>query len=195
MYRRVFALALGIVALAQPALAQVPDPAMSTATSASGHILMSPGGGYESLADAGLTITVVINDSGGSPISGVAADRIRLDSSNPADLVECAADNIADGATDGTGTTTFSGILFGGGFKQGDLRVYVDGVAIPSVIDIEINSPDNDASLQVDIVDVVNFAADLALPTAFRSDLWRDDVTDIADISVFSSFFVDFCAP
>jgi len=193
MLRRVFALALGIVALAQPALAQVPDPAMSTATSASGHILMSLGGGYASLADAGLTITVVINDSGGSPVSGVAANRIRLDSSNVADLVECPTDNTADAATDLTGTTTFSGILFGGGFKQGDLRVYVDGVAIPSVIDIEINSTDLNADLLNNIADLGAFASDLAQPFVFRSDLWRDDVMDIADLAVYALFFADSC--
>lgn len=178
-----------------PAAAQFPDPARCTATSAEGHIFISPIGGHQSLADAGLTIAVQIFDSSMVPLAGVAPGRITLDSVNPADLSECAGDRIADAATDANGMTTFSGVLAGGGFTQGGLQVYVDGAAVgtPPLL-IEVNSSDLDGDLDSDITDLAAFAAEyFSGPFSFRADLWRDGVRDIADLSVFATHFSTAC--
>lgn len=183
-----FALHLAFVL---PAHAQTgdPDPTTSTATSNSGHILITPEGSGESLAAAGLTITVTVRDDTGATVPNVDRSRIRLGSPS-GDIQFCPGEGVAEFDTDSNGMTTFSGALRGGGHADGDLLVYVDDQPLTgSPLDIEVNSPDITADVKVNLSDIAELAQDLKGGTfRFRTDLWRDDVIDLVDLSLLALY-------
>jgi len=179
---------------ASPARSQ--DPNNCDVQVNAGHALISPLGEFPSLSSQGLTITVTIRDGLNQPIQGVTNDRITL-GSQAGTLVFCPTDNYADGSTDASGQTTFSGSMTGGGFAQ-DLRVYIDGLEIPVPLALEVNGPDLSQDLQIDLVDLSNLAQDIELgPVIFRSDLWRDNLLDLADAVLFMTSYTDVgpCVP
>ena len=99
-------------------------------------------------------------------------------------LAFCTDGNMAGQATDSEGYTYFSAPLYGGGWSQNDLRVYVCNTPLSSAyLPLWINSPDIDGDLEVNLSDVQLFAVDFYGAYAYRSDLFYDGVINLSDLS------------
>ena len=107
--------------------ASAPDPLMSTATSAAGHVLLCPSDDTPTLASLGLSIDVTLRDAGGVPCVGIAETQIWLpqfsadcsggccgvphNPGNPHHSAvgdSCSRTPNPDSPTNGSGLTTFS---------------------------------------------------------------------------------------
>jgi hypothetical protein len=170
-------------------MAGIPDPANSTASSASGCIDITPGGNGPTLANEGLTISVHVEDSGSVPIPGYPFQDIWWDDNGTGDLAMCQGGSVADGNTDGNGDTTIGGAAAGGGWTQAGVQVYLAGVGItgsPSLL-IDVNSPDISGDLSVNLVDLGTFSNDFNNPAYnFRSDFTCDLTENLADVGRFA---------
>ena len=186
-------LASDATALTVPIL---PDPYLSSATSAPGTINITPGGHGLSLADEGLTVQVTIVDTGGMPVPSFPFMDLWLDDSGTGDISLCPNGCVADTDTDANGRTTISRAACGGGWTVSGLRVWIAGDPIMGTpaLDINVNSPDLNGDLVVDILDLANFAIDYADPTYnFRSDMTCDGIENIADIGEFAMHYGETC--
>lgn len=187
---------LGIASLA---MAGIPDENNSSATSNSGTMMNTPGGNGSTFAGQNCVITVTVMDGAtpAAPIAGYPFQDIWVDDAGDGSISLCQGGSAADANTDGLGVTTISGLMNAGGYTQAGVRVYLAGVAIigtPALL-INMNSPDNNADLIVNIADIGNFSIDLAsVPaTSWRSDLVPDGTINIADIGEFSFWINDEC--
>jgi hypothetical protein len=182
-----FALVLGMTSLA---MAGIPSPANSSASSATGCFDMTPAGTGTTLSNEGLTISVHVEDSANVPIPGYPFQDIWWDDNGNGDLALCQGGTVADGNTNGTGDTTISGAGAGGGWTQAGLRVYLAGVPITSsgsLLGIEVNSPDINGDIVVNLADLGDFAADFNDPAYnFRSDFTCDGAENLADVGDFA---------
>lgn len=183
-------LVLGLTSLA---MAGIPDPDNSTAQSGSGCIDITPGGNGPTLGNEGLTISVSVVDAGGLAIPGYPFQDIWWDDNGNGDLAMCQGGSVADANTDASGNTTISGSAAGGGWTQAQCRVYLAGVAVlgpaltNGLLPLEVNSPDINGDLKVDLVDLGAFAQDFNNPPYdFRSDFTCDGVENLADVGRFA---------
>lgn len=150
------------------------------------------------------TISVTLTDENGSPIVGYPANQLGL-ASSAGGWIECAGNEIAaDGPTDGTGTTTFSGALHAiGTTGPGELMVLTindpDANAITysgggGGLDIRVNSADLDGfDGLVNLVDVGTFSIDFSGAYDFRSDFNWNGVLNLVDVGDFSLVVGDEC--
>ena len=162
------------------------------AESATGDLLITPGGSGSSLAELGLTITVTILEcDGGGGLPGYPADAVHLVSRGDVKICEGLA--IADADTDQDGKTTFSGVLAGGGYGE-DLAVALSGVVQSQLLMIRVNSPDINGDLIVDLVDVGLFAQDFSNGSYdFRSDFSHDGLENLSDVGIFARHIGESC--
>jgi len=179
---------LALSALGVAATSDLPDPDLSTASSAAGTITISPTVGFPSLAAAGLTVSVTLLDPQGMVIAGYPfQDIVLMDNAGGTELSFCAnARWLADLNTNGSGTTTIGGLARGGGSTQGGLQVVVAGTPLNGApLDIAVNSPDMNGDLYVNMVDVAHFAIAYNNETGydFEIDLNGDGVENLLDIS------------
>ncbi len=219
MLRRTFLLApvlasaLVAGALAQPGVAPstsgagIPDLPQCTVTCAAGQratVRVSPGAGglplTQAFTDDGFpidaTITLTVRDGAGAPVPSLPAEDLWL-VSTAGGLVFCPGGTIADGPTDAAGTTTFSGLLHGGGWTDPAaerLRVMVFGDPVGGQdVDVQVVSADITGNLDVDLGDVGAFAIDYFNDFHVRSDLRRDGVIDIWDVLDFKEALGSSC--
>jgi hypothetical protein len=216
-------LALGLVlGLTSLASANIPDGTVSLATSGTGTLYIAPGGGGETLASVGATITVTVNATGPVPIANYPFQDIWVISvaTPPADpladvggyMIQCNGGSAADANTDVNGQATISGTIAGGGqvypsgtagFTAG-LRVSLAGIPVTGganngILDIAVNSPDISTrpgtltNLKVDLGDIGPFSTDLKTVYDFRSDYFDDGTINLADIGIFSVYIGDVC--
>ena len=174
----------------------IPDPERSSATSAAGFIMITPGGTGPSLGDEGLTITVTVLDANGDPIIGFPFQDFWWSDESYVDIALCPGGCAADANTDASGETTISGAACGGGWTLGGLRVFVAGVPIVGTptLEIDVNSPDLNGDRIVDVADLGDFAIDYADPAYhFRSDFTGDGIEDIADVGEFAIHYGEMC--
>lgn len=187
-------LVLGMTSLA---MAGIPSPANSTAGSAAGCFDITPGGNGPTLGNEGLTISVTVVDGGGLPIPGYPFQDIWWDDNGNGDIALCQGGSVADANTDGSGNTTISGATAGGGWTQAGVRVYLAGVPITStgsLLAIEVNSPDINGDITVNLVDLGTFAADFNAPAYnFRSDFTCDGFENLADVGRFAIHNAEVC--
>lgn len=164
-------------------------------SSAGGDVLITPAGNGPSLADAGATITVTIADNCGGPIAGYPFQDIWWNDPGTGELSFCLGGSIADGNTNATGTTTISGSARGGGFTQQGALVYVSGMPMLDYpLAFEVNSPDLNGDLTVNLADVGEFATDFHnAQYDFRSDLARDGAENLADVGVLAAHVGETC--
>jgi hypothetical protein len=104
----------------------------------------------------------------------------------------------ADRNTDLNGLTEFRRGLRGGGWSTGPLTLYLtgspaadycrDGAPFPPIA-MRFNSPDINADLQVNLIDVVLFTQDFYGDYAYRSDFVWDGVIDLLDLAVLAESF------
>jgi len=202
--------ALFVVALAVGASAGIPDTNNSTASAANcGRYTVAPGGGSTTLGDDGYTVTVTVLDINGDAVVGLPATDMYLWHD---DLATCPGTfSEADGPTDGTGTTTFSGTIYAG--VAGDagqgidcdtafLYVYALGIILNQAnpVCVATDSPDLNGDLSVGVTDFAKFAADFnclaqAIPCDPCHDYDESGDTNVTDFAVFGSYFNDSVCP
>jgi hypothetical protein len=146
--------------------------------------------------DATITVTLIGND--GSPMVGVPATSIWL-RTTAGGLVVCPGGSIADGPTDGSGRTTFSQAIAGGGYTNpgGGERTEVVAMGAPLAqkLDIQFNSADISGNLVVNIADVALFAGDWMGPYAYRSDFYWDGLINLSDLVQLAHSYGAACPP
>jgi hypothetical protein len=164
-------------------------------SSAGGDVLITPAGNGPTLDELGTVIQITLLDSCGDPIGGYPFLDIWWDDTGDGSLSMCQGGSVADGNTNGSGTTTISSAAAGGGFTQDGAYVYVAGLAIvDSPLAFEVNSPDLDGDRSVNLADVGAFAVDFHNGTYdFRSDLARDGTENLADIGVLATHMGENC--
>ena len=195
MNKRLLSLAVAgsmLLGLAGVAAAGIPDDVTSTASSAGGTVLITPGSTGGTIAAAGATITVTVLDAGSLPVANFPAQDIYLDDSGDFAIALCQGGSTADANTDALGVTTISGVVGGGGFTL-LTQVYISGTPLAGApLNVALNSPDVNGSLVVDLVDFAAFGNDFGT-TAFRSDFVFDGVVDLSDFSRFGQAFGETC--
>lgn len=194
----VLLLVLSLPALAYGQCMPLPDFDLSIAQfrDSSSHVyplslMMVPNGSGEPLDEATLPdgrkingqIVVWLLDGVGRGRADMPPAEILLESPGSI-LAFCTDGNMAGQATDSEGYTYFSAPLYGGGWSQNDLRVYVCNTPLSSAyLPLWINSPDIDGDLEVNLSDVQLFAEDFFGAYAYRSDLSYDGVINLSDLS------------
>ena len=189
------AILLGLVNVAM-ADSRIPDPTKCSATSASGSINITPAGHGPALGELGLMIQITIVDPAGYPLPGFPFQDIWLDDAGTYEISMCPNGCVADANTDENGRTTISRIPCGGGSTMSGLRAIVIGEPITGTrpLDINVNSPDLNGDLVVNVLDLANLAMDYADPAYnFRSDMTCDGLENIADIGEFAMHYGELC--
>lgn len=190
--------AILLLALAIRATAGVGNPEIDRLWTTDGsrdHLTITPGGTGLALEDAVGVIHVRVVAASGEALVGYPAQDLVVVSVDPDELRFCVDGATADGATDANGETTFTGVLRGGGSTQSG--ILVEGPSVPCSappLPIEVNSPDLNGDLRVDVRDVGLFAGDFGASTySFRSDLNPDGRVDLADLGVFAQALGEEC--
>lgn len=186
MNKRLLSLAVAgtmLLGLAGFATAGVPDDVNSTASSASGTVLITPAGTGDTLASKGLTVSVQVLDVNSDAIAGYPFQDIYLDDDSTGDISLCQGGSVADGNTNVTGDTTISGAIAGGGFTQNGMQVFLAGAPLAgTALSIDVVSCDINGDLKVDLGDIGDFAVDFNGTYNFRSDFVFDAQINLADI-------------
>jgi hypothetical protein len=135
-----------------------------------------------SLVDA--TVHVLARDDAGLPEPGVDAEGWNLVWTGGG-VHACGGGLPADHATLADGTTEWAGPLRAGGHSHGLVRVFTWGnpVFTNDGQPLQVNSPDLNGDLEINLLDVPLFAQDFLGGTYdFRSDLHYDGVVNLSDI-------------
>jgi hypothetical protein len=178
---------LMVLGLSGLAAAGIPDDTLSTVSSGSGTLLVTPQGTGQTLAAQGVTIFLTVRDTGGAPINLYPFQDMWVDDSGDGSIALCQGGSLADGSTNTAGATTFSGAFSAGGFTQAGLQVYLAGTPVVGggsngVLAIDVNSPDITGDLRVNLADVGEFGIDFGGAYNFRSDFQSDGVINLADV-------------
>lgn len=137
-----------------------------------------PYGGYE---DA--TITLTLLDGLDNPISNFPREDIWLESRDGG-MVICSGGTNPDTNTDVNGMTVWANPLFAGGHSEAVTEVLVNGSTLDLTpgVNLNINSPDLNGDLVVNLSDVQIFSADFYSEYQFRSDFFRDGMINLSDL-------------
>jgi hypothetical protein len=182
------------------------DACSSSASSIGGCWLVCPQGDGDRLDATGATISVVVKDQAGAPIPGIPAADFWLMSCTDPGLVLCAGGGAinASAATDVNGETTIDAAMGAGGCDVTGVVVVVQGVVLEDVnascaalcLPLLAVSPDIDANLLVDVVDLGLFAQSYTSPPkAYVAclDYNCDNAIDLIDFSLFSQHYLHRC--
>jgi hypothetical protein len=178
------------------------SPCNSSATSPAGVIFACPMGDGDALNVLGLTITVTVLDNvgGGSPIPGIPATDMWLISCNDLlNLCNGSSAITASAATDVNGQSTFTGDIAAGGCDNGGVRVVVQGIVIGAgicadpCVPVKVRSSDLNASGVPDITDFSTFASGYPVDPAVNDcrDFNNDSKVDVVDFAKFSQHYDD----
>ncbi len=136
-------------------------------------------------ADGGIvdaTITLLFEDEFLNPIPDFPKEDMWLESADGG-LVPCMGGSSADQNTDENGLTYWGNPLVAGGYSQAACVVVVNGNPLTEQgLPIQFNSPDINGDWTVNLMDVGAFSTNLYGPYHFRSDLYFDGVTNLADV-------------
>lgn len=192
-------LVLAVAASAWAGDPTIPDLSPSWCEAAPGRLVIVPSGEGPALIDQGVEVHVWLRDGWDQPIANYPFQDVWLDDPGTGDIALCQGGFMADANTDAEGHCVFTAALFGGGWTQNGMSVYVSGVAVPQtprgsdyVLDLQVNSPDINGDRAVNLADISIFAGDLTGYT-FRSDFNHDNALDLGDISLFSGWLGSLC--
>lgn len=185
---------LMVLGVASLAMANVPDGALSTATSASGCLRVVPDGTGDALSAGGLTVTVTVNDGNGNPIAGYPFQDVNLvDNAGGADVSLCTSGWAASANTNASGVTTITGPGFGGGSTQSGMRVSLAGTVVTGspALSIDVVSADMDGNLSVALLDLSAVPSGFAARFQngvydFESDYNCDGTENLLDVTKFA---------
>lgn len=135
---------LMVIGMTGLAMAGIPDPTNSTASSGAGCVEIANDGNGKSLAAAGLTVTVTVRDANGDPIAGYPFQDVWLgDNSGGTEITLCNGGNSASVNTNASGVTTITGSIAGGGSTTSGMQVYLAGVPLNgAALLLDAASPD-----------------------------------------------------
>jgi hypothetical protein len=168
-------------------------PPVVLVESAGGDLLVSPAGTGPTLDSMGGTVTVTITDACGDPLVGFPRQDVWLDDEGSGTFTPCVQGTLADANSDGQGRLVFAGALAAGGSTDHGLRVVLLGSAIGSLLPFRVVSPDFDADLVVDLVDIGAFAQSYGTAYDLRFDLNFDGVISLPDIGEFARHLGEGC--
>lgn len=135
-------------------------------------------------ASANATITLLLLDAGGVPVTNFPSEDIWVQAEDEG-IAICGNFGLwPDTDTDQDGQTQWFQRPRGGGYSEGPLIVYF--VATPlsgPPLELYFNSPDINCDRTVNLSDVGWFALDFFGAYHFRSDLHRDGVINLSDVS------------
>jgi hypothetical protein len=203
MLRR-FLLGIMVVSLATLAWAGIPDPANSSVTWAapSGslvHIIPDGTGTPLNFVFAGPrptsgqvdgTIEITLLDANNVPVSEYSFEDLWLECDGVAFCAAIPA-TPSTGSTDEFGNTEWSGALFGGGNGY-EIYIKVGGTTLPTPVPYYVNSPDFNADLAVNALDVVPFFAVYG-GTDFEADFNWDNAVNALDVVPFFATYGSEC--
>jgi hypothetical protein len=208
--RMIFSVVFVFLFVALPAWAQlngVPDPTLSTAWMADQGpepltLMITPDGtgGYFSeartpdgtLADA--TITLLLMDFSNTPIGYFPREDLWIQAENGGIAFCGIYDLWADDDTGPDGQTIWSQRPRGGGYSEGPMIVYVNGTPLSGTpLELYFNSPDISSDGRVSLGDVTFFAIDFYGGFHFRSDLHRDGVINLSDVTPLAKWMGRVC--
>jgi len=181
-------------------LPPLPESMAETSAFEQVSLLCSPDGTGRSLTEAmtrwggvvDATVTVTLRSWNYDPIPNYPAEDIWLESTSGG-MSACLGGAIADGPTDVHGQTRFTVPLQAGGHTDpvaGEkLQVVVNGSPLSaSRLDIQINSPDLDGDLDVDLTDVVIFVQSyFSGNDDYAVDFHCDGSINLSDLVVMAS--------
>ena len=197
---RIWFLLFTVVFLTSPCLAQIgiPDLSYSLAFIAyegpgTPSLLVVPDGNGSLFTEAhdeegnvvDATITLIIRDSGGVPISNYPAEDCWLVSEDGG-MVSCVGGVIASFSTDFSGMTQWVNPLFAGGYSLAPVRILIPGEPLPITLDLNFNSPDMNGDLVVNLADVALFASCYFTGYCYPADYDNNGVLNLADLSFFA---------
>jgi len=139
------------------------------------------------------TIEVYIRNSAGQGIPGIDPGDILLGAPN---VVFCPGGNEPDYPTDPNGYTQFALPSCGGGCSENfELGGYLSGAPFLQnpIPHIKINSPDTNADLVVNLIDLSAFTAAYYSPTTYCFDYYWDGVMNLLDLALFSQHYDHQC--
>ncbi len=181
-----------MVGLAPFAWALIPDPDLSSATTAATEqvsIFSIPDGTGDPLNNAfvfgggrtNATVTLTVVDDAMTPIFNYPAEDMWIESDTP-DIVLCLDGSIADANTDVNGQTTFSQALKAG-LNGAGLKVIINSDPLTQEpLDFLFNSPDMSGDLVVNLTDIVLFADIYFTAYGYAADFYWDGVVNLSDI-------------
>lgn len=183
------AIAGSMILMSGLAIAGVPSETLSSASAAAGCISITPAGTGATLASKGLTVSVTVLDGNGDPIDAYPFSDVWFDDDGTDDISLCQGGSVADANTDASGNTTISGAIAGGGATQAGMNVYLAGVKLSGpAIAIDVNSPDLNKDLIVNLQDLSLFSADFnSGADPFRSDFSCDGEVNLVDLGQFAA--------
>jgi len=161
-------------------------------------VLVCPQGDGPTLAEAGAIITLTYTDlPGGQPLSGIGP--AWSPGGCNGGIVWCGANPTSDGPTDANGQTTVSGSFAGGGYDT-EIQWLIGGMPLPfcyeQYVPLVLVSPDINADLAVDIVDLSLFAVGFNSPPKPydpRLDFDGDGTVDLVDFAMFAGHYLHGC--
>jgi hypothetical protein len=131
------------------------------------------------------TITLYIRDSQGVPIMNYPAEDTWLDTEDNG-LVTCTSGSVSDLNTDFDGMTQWVNPLFAGGYSQAPVRVLINGVELPTTLDLDFNSPDINGDLVVNLADVALFTGCYFNAYCYAADYDNNGALNLSDLSYFA---------
>ena len=140
------------------------------------------------------TIEVYIRNNAGQPLEGVAAGNIWLEETG---ISWCINGNIADSDTDENGFTEFAMPPCGGGCSENLMLGGYLGPGAPfyqnPLQEFRFNSPDANADLVVDLIDLSAFAAAYFAPATYCFDFFWDGEMTLQDLALFAQHYTHDC--
>lgn len=190
-----------LVGAASVASATTPDLTLSTSSRADGSaatavVFNLPDGSGAAFSDAvsdayapiDATISVTLLNANGIPVPNFPMEDLYLvndDGSEFGGLMVCGGFATADANSDANGMTQWANPLLAGGNSAALTVIMVSGAPLESSAGeaVSFNSSDINGDLEVNLVDVVQFAGDFGGYT-FRSDFRYDGVLDLLDVVI-----------
>ncbi len=136
------------------------------------------------------TILLRLVDDWGVPIPGFPSEDIWLDA-EVATAQACPGGFQAHSVTDMDGQTFFTETLSGGGWTEGPVWIYLNGMrasdqygVVHQPVPLRFNSADINGDGMVDLVDVAYFSSDFYGSYSYRSDFYWDGQLTLADVGL-----------
>jgi hypothetical protein len=182
------------LALAMPALAEIPYPDLCSLSNPEGTdgavVFTLPNGMGNALDNARLggavvnaTLTLTVVNNQGDPVAAYpAADMWMISAAGG--LVTCDLVH-PEGPTDGNGQTTFLSPVAGGGNSlMEDAQAVIEGDLVPTTAPVHFVSADISGDLSVNLSDITLFTQDLNGTYDARSDFNADGAINLSDITL-----------
>jgi hypothetical protein len=135
------------------------------------------------LVDATITLTML--DYSNAPIAYFPAEDMWIEAPG---MFPCVGGSIADSETNSSGVATFSNPLMMGGTQNGDLEVFINGMAVNDGESAfhTLLSPDLSGDHHVNLTDTVMFSQAWYSSYDRSIDYFFDGVIDLSDLVLFS---------